>query len=67
MKLTRRELAGMIVAVPLAAGQAPGAAAAESPEQLLNAAAEDNRKSAAAISKPELPVETEPAFAFKAQ
>jgi len=67
MKVTRRELAGMILAAPMAAGQAPGAAAAEPPDQLLKAAAEDNRKSAAAISKLELPVETEPAFAFKAQ
>lgn len=66
MKLTRRELAGMIAAVPVAARQAPGGAA-EAPEQLLKAAAEDNRKSAAAIGKLALSVETEPAFVFKAQ
>jgi hypothetical protein len=65
MRLTRRELAGM-VAVGAAAAQAPGNAP-ESPAQLAQSALADVRKTAAEIRKLKVPIDTEPAFSFKAQ
>ena len=64
MKLTRRELAGVAaVIMPIAArGDEP-----ESPEQLYKSAAEDARKAAGEIRKFKTPIETEPAFVFRAQ
>ncbi len=73
MKLTRRELAGIVAATPAAVRgaasalppQAPGDAP-ESPEQLRKSAVEDARKAAAEIRKFKVPIEAEPAFTFRA-
>jgi len=71
MKLTRRQLTGLLAVAPAAgrlarAGtQAP--AAVESPEQLLEAQRKDAREGVAAIRKVQLPIDTEPAFSFRAQ
>jgi hypothetical protein len=64
MKLTRRELAGMAAAIVPAAvrGDEP-----DSPEQLYKSAAEDARKAAGEIRNFKTPIETEPAFTFRAQ
>ncbi len=62
MKLTRRELAGAVAGV---AGIAASRAAA-GPNDMLQEAIEDVRKSTAAIVKYDLPMATEPAFEFHA-
>ena len=59
MKITRREMAAAV------AGVAVARAAAE-PNELLQKATEDVRKSTAAIAKYDLPMATEPAFRFQA-
>ncbi len=69
MKLTRRELAGVVAggsAVARAAVQA-SSAASETPAQLAQSALEEARKTAAEIRKIKLPIDTEPAFAFRTQ
>lgn len=66
MKLSRRELAGVVAAAAGAAAQTP-ANAPESPAQLAQSALEHDRKTAAEIRKIKLPIDTEPAFSFKAQ
>ncbi len=69
MKLTRRELAGVVAAgtvVARAAAQA-SSEAAETPEQLAQSALQEARKTAAEIRKVKLPLDTEPAFGFRAQ
>jgi hypothetical protein len=71
MKLTRRELAGIVAGTPAAArgagsvltSQAPGDAPV-SPEQ---SAIEDARKAVAGVRKFKVPIEAEPAFTFRAQ
>lgn len=62
MKLTRRELAGIVASVPAVAGSAALGSA-----ELERSAVEDLQKNIAEIRKFKLPVETEPAFAFRAQ
>lgn len=61
MKITRRTLAAAVLAAPAAAQPAPAA-----PEEELKAARENLRRNAQALAKVKLPVETEPAFQFKA-
>jgi hypothetical protein len=64
MKLTRRELAGVLAAAasPHGPGEAP-----ETAEQMYKSAVEDSRKNAAGLRKLKVPIEVEPAFTFKAQ
>ena len=62
MKLTRRELAGALAIAPAALALKPN----QSPEELLKAEAEADRRAAASIAKVELAMSTEPAFVFKA-
>jgi hypothetical protein len=64
MKLTRRELAGVLaVAVsPRGHDEAP-----ETAEQMYKSAVEESGKNATGLRKFKIPIETEPAFAFKAQ
>jgi hypothetical protein len=62
----------MVAAVPAAAHAAGSSLSQtgdtpETPEQLYKHAIEDARKTVAEIRKLKLPVETEPAFAFRAQ
>lgn len=59
MKITRRELAGVIAAAASARASAP-------PGERLEKAIEEMRKSTSAIAKYDLPMATEPAFAFHA-
>ncbi|MGD0199117.1 MAG: hypothetical protein ABSD27_00045 [Bryobacteraceae bacterium] len=66
MKLTRRELAAALAGGAAALAQAPGNAP-ETPDSLAQAAAEEVRKQAAAVAKVSIPIQTEPAFAFRAQ
>ncbi|HEX8983847.1 MAG TPA: hypothetical protein VF767_00380 [Bryobacteraceae bacterium] len=65
MKLTRRELAGM-VAAGTAAAQAPGTNP-ESPAKLAPSPVEALKETVAEIRNLKVPIETEPAFAFRAQ
>lgn len=83
MRITRRQLAGLVAAVPaaargLAADPAAGRrrAAAATPQaaagpdfaaQPATSAADDLRKNAATIRKLAVPAQTEPAFSFRAQ
>jgi hypothetical protein len=69
MKISRRELAGLVAAggTALRAGRQTPGSAAESPAQLAQSVLEDVRKTAAEIRKFKVPTATEPAFAFKAQ
>jgi hypothetical protein len=64
MKLTRRELAGVfaVVASPRGPGEAP-----ETAEQMYKSAVEDSGKNSTELRKFKIPIEAEPAFAFKAQ
>lgn len=71
MKLTRRELAGIVAAMPAAVRGAgsvlPSQAPGDAPEQLHKSAVEDARKAVAEIRKFKVPIEAEPAFTFRAQ
>ncbi|MFB3829464.1 MAG: hypothetical protein ACE15B_22025 [Bryobacteraceae bacterium] len=58
MKLSRRELAALAAAA--------SARAAERPEDELKAARESGRRTGETLAKVQIPVETEPAFLFKA-
>jgi len=64
MKLTRRQLAGVFAAAasPLGPGEAP-----ETAERMYKSAVEDSGKNSTELRKFKIPIETEPAFAFKAQ
>jgi hypothetical protein len=61
MKVTRRSLVTNVLAVPAIAQTAPATAQDE-----LQAARENVRRNAEALAKVNVPVETEPAFLFKA-
>jgi hypothetical protein len=61
MKLTRRELAGIAAALP-AVAQTPGP-----PKSVAEQAAADVHENVAEIRKIKLPLDTEPAFSFRAQ
>jgi hypothetical protein len=62
-KFTRRQLATVLAsATATAAAQQPQSP----PTDLLQAARDRMKNNAAALSKPEIPMATEPAFAFKA-
>jgi len=71
MRLTRRELAGLVAAAPLAARRLarakPQAAAPDSAAPPAQSAAEDLHKSVAAVRKLAVPAATEPAFSFRVQ
>lgn len=58
MKLSRRELAALAAAA--------SAHAAQQPEDEIKAARESGRRTGEALAKVKVPVETEPAFLFKA-
>jgi hypothetical protein len=66
MKLTRRKLATVLAsaATATAAAQQPPQPAAQ--DDLLKAARDRMLANAAALSKPAIPMPTEPAFQFKA-
>ncbi len=67
MKLTRRELAGIVAAIPVAAtSTAAPQSSGDSPEQVKQSATEAVGKNVAAIRKLKVPATVEPAFAFKA-
>ncbi len=69
MKLTRRELAGALTggAAALAAAAAlPQSPETQASEELLKAAIEEQRRDSARIAKLEVPMDTEPAFSFRA-
>jgi hypothetical protein len=66
MRMTRRELAGLVAAAPAAARRL-ATPAHESPAPPAQSAAEDLRKNAAAVRKLAVPAQTEPAFSFRAQ
>ncbi len=61
MKVTRRKLFAAPLAVPAIAQTAPA-----TPEDEIQAARESLRRNADALAKVKVPVETEPAFLFKA-
>jgi hypothetical protein len=63
MKLTRRELAGVLACGAAVQAQSPS----ETPEQLRKAASEEVRRDSAEIAKFKVPVVVEPAFSFRAQ
>ncbi len=72
MRLTRRELAGLVAAAPMAARRlAPSrpqaTTAPDSAASPAQSAAEDLRRNVAAVRKLALPAATEPAFAFRAE
>jgi hypothetical protein len=66
-KMTRRELAGAVLAATAAtaAAQAPPSTPAN-PGEELQAAHEQNRRSSEALTKVSIPMDTEPAFHFTA-
>ncbi|MGO4883576.1 MAG: hypothetical protein ACLP59_22570 [Bryobacteraceae bacterium] len=66
-KLTRRELAGAMLAVTAAAqSPAPQSATPATPDEELKAAREQNQHAGEALAKVEIPMESEPAFHFTA-
>ncbi len=62
MRITRRELAASLAAGAAAFGQE-----ADTPESLVRAAAGDLNSGVSELRKVPLPMETEPAFEFRAQ
>lgn len=66
MKLTRREVAGVVAMTRLAAQSQPSAPPAETPEQLVAAARDRLRRNAETLAKVPVPAATEPAFQFRA-
>lgn len=68
-RMTRRDFAALAGAAPLAAqvvSQTPQPAAPVSPEQDLQQALEDVRKTSRRLQGIEVPMELEPAFSFRA-
>ena len=63
-RMTRRELAGAMLATAAAAQTGPAAPA--TPEAELQAAREQNQHTAEALVKAQVPIATEPAFHFVA-
>ena len=61
MKVTRRTLVANVLAAPAVAQTAPA-----TPDEELKAARENVRRNIEALAKVKVPVETEPAFQFKA-
>ncbi len=68
MRLTRRELAGVAagLAAARAAAQAPSPEVAAGPSAPPQSALDSMRKTAAEVRKIKVPIEVEPAFAFRA-
>jgi len=64
MRLTRRELAGLVAAAPVAARRLAAEPQAPPAPQ---SAAENLRQNVAAVRKLAVPAATEPAFSFRAQ
>jgi hypothetical protein len=64
MRLTRRELAGLVAAAPVAARRLAAEPQASPAPQSV---AEDLRKNVAAVRKLAVPAATEPAFSFRAE
>ena len=72
MRLTRRELAGLVAAAPMAARRLapakPQAAAAPAPAASpAQTAAEELHRNVAAVRTLAVPAATEPAFSFRAE
>jgi hypothetical protein len=63
MDISRRQLAGLVLAGTTAAAQTPPA---QPPDNSVDAARARQRASAQAIARVPLPISTEPAFQFKA-
>jgi len=63
-RITRRELAGAMLATAAAAQTPPGAPAG--PEAELQAARQRNQRSSEALTKVKVPMAAEPAFHFTA-
>ncbi len=66
MKMTRRQLAGLVAAAPVAARRL-AAAGADSQTEPAQAAADELRQSSAVVRKLAIPAGAEPAFSFRAQ
>jgi hypothetical protein len=60
VRMTRRQLAGAI----LATGATAAAAQTPAPAEELQAAQEQNQRTAEALAKVQVPIESEPAFHF---
>jgi hypothetical protein len=71
MRITRRQLGGLLAAAPAAARRSVRVAgqpqASGAPGQSPQAAADDLRKSAGAVRRLAIPAETEPAFSFRVE
>ncbi len=67
MKITRRQLAGLVAAVPAMAAKRPVAAASESQSPPAPARADGLSHATAAVRKLAVPAQTEPAFSFRVQ
>ena len=66
-RITRRQLAGAVLATAAAAQTPPSTPAAPAtPADELQAAREQNQRTAANLAKVQVPPETEPAFHFTA-
>jgi len=65
MRLTRRELAALVAATPMAARRLAAAEPQASPPP--QSAAQNLHKNVAAVRKLAVPAATEPAFSFRAQ
>jgi hypothetical protein len=66
MKLTRRKLATVLVSATALAAQQPQPAPAPAPTDDLKAARDRLQSNAAALAATPIPMDTEPAFQFKA-
>jgi hypothetical protein len=67
MKITLRQLAGLVAAVPAMAAKRPVATVPESPPPPAPARADGLSHATAAVRKLAVPAQTEPAFSFRAQ
>jgi hypothetical protein len=63
--MTRRQLAGAILSTAAVAAQTPSSSSAP-PAVELQAAQEQNQRTAEALAKMQVPMDAEPAFHFKA-
>ncbi|MGA2737596.1 MAG: hypothetical protein ABSG65_09105 [Bryobacteraceae bacterium] len=65
-RMTRRQLAGAILATGAAAAAQAPPTTLSTPANELQAAREQNQRTAEALAKAEVPMEAEPAFHFSA-
>jgi hypothetical protein len=65
-KLTRRQLAAVVVSAPVLLAQAPPPPIPQNPDEELKAARDQNVQISGQLAKFPLPITTEPATHFKA-